>query len=207
MKYVFILGVTAAVLIFLGAYFLFGADIDSAREMNSVQDSTLSTEDVLVSEENQQVQGSGTFLDLQNLGKSLECQVRYDMQEEGELEGTLFVSDGKLRTDFVLESPEYGQYASSVILDDEFLYSWSAIEGSLYGVKIAVAELEGSAAEAQSTGPVAMDENISYTCTPWVAVDASVFTPPSTVRFQDMSNIQNAAMEYGTIYEEGELPY
>lgn len=129
------------------------------------------------------------------------------MQEEGELEGTLFVSDGNLRTDFVLESPEYGQYASSVILTDEFLYSWSAIEGSLYGVKIAVAELEGSAAEVQSTGPVAIDENISYTCTPWVAVDASVFTPPSTVRFQDMSNIQNAAMEYGTIYEEGELPY
>lgn len=207
MKYVFILGVIAAALVCLAVYFVFGIESDSAREGSSALGTTLSEENQVLTVENEEVVGMGTFLDLQKLNKNLECQVSYSMQEEGELEGTLFVADGKVRADFVLESPEYGQYASSVILNEEFLYSWSAIEGAMYGVKMAIADLEDSSNEPQPTGPVSLDENISYDCTPWMAVDASVFTPPSTVRFQDMSNIQNAAMEYGTIYEEGELPY
>jgi hypothetical protein len=54
----------------------------------------------------------------------------------------------------------------------------------------------------QSHEPVPLDANVKYTCTEWTEVDGSVFVPPVEVKFQDLSGVINAGMEYGDIEAE-----
>jgi len=204
MKYVLILGVVAIALVSFSVYFIFGSGSDSVVSEFSAQESGVETEGgSMAQEQSEFIEGLGTFADLQALRKDFECQVRYDLSAEESIEGTMFIADGKVRTDFLMESDELGDYAASAILLDDYVYSWSAIAGSSYGIKIAMADLQNTDEQLDSAVPVAFNEDISYTCTDWPQVDHSVFIPPGTVQFQEVS----ADMEYGTIYEEGELPF
>lgn len=146
-------------------------------------------------------EGEGTLEFLRLLGEDLECTIRYeDTEEQRVVEGTYFVSDGSMRGDFLTESPDLsGQVLSSMIIDGQNMYIWSDIDGQQYGMKVQLASVVDPAVDTRE--PVALDEAVRYDCKPWPAVDRTVFTPPATVIFQDMSTLMQSGMEYGTIYK------
>jgi hypothetical protein len=150
-------------------------------------------------------QGVGTLESLRLLGTAAECTINY-VAEDGSapVEGTYFVSEGKMRGDFLITSPEMEeQILSSMIMTDDQLYVWSVIEGESYGFKAPKATLSESDTEVKT--PIGLETNVDFKCKAWKEVDNSVFIPPNDVLFSDMSALQKAGMEYGTIYEtEGE---
>jgi hypothetical protein len=137
--------------------------------------------------------------------ESLECQLTYIPNPlEAEITGSLFTADGKVRGDFLVPTPDLnGQMLSSVIFDGTTLYSWSEIEGELYGFKI---DSDSFVPEQGSdTAPIPEDTEVQYTCLTWPAVDYTIFEPPSSVLFTDMTDF-SGVMETGTIYKtEGEF--
>jgi len=207
MKYAMLLAVVAAGLVTFGVYWLFGTGYQAQPVM--VQTESASESGAQLDAPDVKLEGQGSLAELQQLEQSLECQIIYNAPELEAIEGSLFVAKGELRADFLLENADFGQYAASIIVLEDATYSWSQIEGSTYGVKLPTQTLsvmqEDTATD--SALPVGLDEDISYDCRVWEAVDYSVFIPPSTVLFQDVAQLEQSGMQYGTIYEEGELPF
>ena len=77
--------------------------------------------------------------------------------------------------------------------------------GESYGVTFQMQSTNET--DIQTQEPVKLDERVQYSCQSWERVDQSVFIPPTDVMFQDMSQVLQEGMEYGTVYEEEEMPY
>ena len=162
----------------------------------------LPTESATTPVVNEPRRGTGSLDSLRLLGEDLECTISYDdPAQQATVEGTYFVSNGDLRGDFLTASPDLsGQILSSMILVNETMYVWSEIEGALYGVQFDLALLTDTTVETSE--PIELDAEVTYDCQPWPNVDRTIFDPPSTVLFQDMNELMQAGMEYGTLYEE-----
>lgn len=206
MKNVLILGSIIILLCVFGYVWLFSAGTDGEEVVRSSQDDPVAATDV---DESRQAEipesGTGTLEELMALGEDIECNITYQTEDSEEpIEGTYFVSDGEMRGDFLTPTPDLsGQMLSSMIMTDSMMYIWSEIEGETYGMKMDLSVLDEE--EAQRNEPVALDEDVEYNCTEWENVDRTVFLPPEDVLFQDFGSTLNGAMEYGTIYEEGEM--
>lgn len=94
---------------------------------------------------------------------------------------------------------------SSIIVLENTMYVWTELSGESYGVKMPVTA--AGADDVPTQEPVGLDERVQYSCQEWSQVDQSVFIPPTDVLFQDLSEVLQSGMEYGTVYEEGEMPY
>lgn len=146
--------------------------------------------------------GRGPLSGLRALGQDVECAVF--PATEGEVairEGSVFVSQGRIRGDFLLEGAE-PVTVSSMIIANGTLFTWSVIEGQSYGVQVDLAAA-GEAPTLDAREPVSLDDEIRYDCKPWGMVDNSVFAPPGDVLFRDLSSVVEQGMEYGTVFEEG----
>ncbi len=193
--------VIAAILAGLAAlYGLFGESSRSVvKDANFVEPEEKLTEVPIV----EKFTGESTLMDLFAFNKSLECKISYVPPDTVDpVIGTYFISDGKLRGDFEIKSPEYETpFVSSMINDRDMFYSWSKIAGQAYGVKIDTANFEEADSDVVRE-PVPVDANVSYDCTEWKNVDGSIFEPPTDVLFKDMNAIMQSGMEFGTIYED-----
>lgn len=139
--------------------------------------------------------GLGTLMSLQAMQKDLECQIAYSKEGEKDVEGTYFISGGKMRGDFIVPTDEYAEdIVSSLILDGQTLYVWSKIGEDTFGF----VSNRASDKPVKSNEPVPLDTDVRYTCSVWESVDGSVFVPPSTVQFKDLNAVMEAGMEYGT---------
>lgn len=206
MKYVGLLSVGAFVLVGFAYYTLFAGPASPVNQESSTSPQPI-PEMVDVDpfdQEREEFAGAGTIAELIDRNESLECQMTYIPNPlEGEITGSLFTADGKVRADFLVPTPDFnGQMLSSVIFDGSTLYSWSEIEGELYGFKLATNSFVSD--ENSDTAPIPDDTEVQYTCLTWPAVDYTIFEPPSAVLFTDMTDFQGV-METGTIYEEGEV--
>ncbi len=206
MKYLIILSGVAVVIAGVLLYVVLGGD---QAPVDTTADSNETSVPEVVTEESTPLEpfsGSGTLASLVGRGQSLECTIVYESPNAPTVEGTYFVNDGRVRGDFLSKVPELGgDVLSSIIMADGEFYSWSEIGGQLYGVKTTATGAPG-ATEGTSAArpPVPDDATVTYDCRPWTQLDNSIFEPPSTVLFQDMSNLMDASMEFGTIYTEGE---
>lgn len=193
-------------LVGFGYYTLFSSPAsESARQSERTQEEyAVQPQSSGVTAEARPRQGTGTLDFLRLLNEDLECSIMLPGKDgDSDIEGTYFVSDGKMRGDFLTEGPDLsGQMLSSMILVGTTMHVWSEIDGELYGMKIDTASLQGGSVDAKE--PVARDVDVSYDCKPWKNVDWTVFEPPSTVLFTDMNEMMNGMMEYGTLHEEGE---
>jgi hypothetical protein len=200
MKNVFILGIIAAVA--LGGFIYFTFFTTPAHELASEAEdaaAALSKEQAATPAAPEPKKGTGTLESLRLLNEDLECTIE-TVAEGQRATGTYFVSGGSMRGDFLTESPDMtGQVLSSMIIDGEMMYVWSEIEGGMYGVKMDLSQ--AAAPEAASREPVSRNAAVEYDCKPWANVDRTVFVPPTSVLFQDMSQLMQGGMEYGTIYE------
>lgn len=176
-------------------------EIDAA--LSTAQQNSQSNVPQSSPEEDIDFEGQGTLASLVGYNQNLECAIAYLPNEyENEIVGTYFVSGNQVRGDFVIESQELGeQIVTSFIQDSLMLYIWSDIGGVQYGTKIAVK----NAQVLDSNQPIPVNAEVTYDCKPWELVDGGVFIPPATVLFKDALDLQDAGMEYGTVYEEGEF--
>jgi hypothetical protein len=200
MKKVLLLAAGVIAIFVFAVLYLFG---DSQETVQPVFDQTVS--DTSVATTSQSLSGVGSLTQLQGMTGNLECQITYDTASEEDVSGTLFLSDGNLRADFLMNNVEFGQYAASVIVLPDYTYSWSQIEGNAYGVRLQTVNVNSQPNGNESGLPLTTSDRVRYSCQEWASVDGSVFMPPATVLFKDAATIEAAGMEYGTIYEE-ELP-
>ena len=206
MKYVAIMGAFALLLVGIAYYLIFYIPSDVKERIEDQQGVVKEVETEAGSEDDQLLVGVGTLDSLRLLDRNLECSFSYADGEATQVVGTYFVSGGEMRGDFLTESPDLtGQVLTSVIIKEATLFLWSEIEGETYGMKAGLGEVSNSGADSKL--PVPLDADVSYDCKRWNNVDPSVFNPPTDVLFQDMSELMNAGMEYGTVYEESaEMP-
>ncbi len=142
--------------------------------------------------------GIDTLTALTKQGKSLECQIVLERGDaEGNIEGTYFTHEGKLRGDFMVPAPDLGgKIISSMIVDTDMLFVWTTIEDQTIGFK---SDLTVRDTSIPTKEPVSLDQSVKYTCTEWEGVDGSVFVPPTDVKFSDADASVKAGMEYGTL--------
>lgn len=128
--------------------------------------------------------------DLMNLGKSQMCTFTYS-STNGNTEGTSYIADGKVRTDYGGTDPEGKSYTGGMIMDSEYVYSWNSQMST--GIKMPVDDsMQQKAQEAQNNPDevrkeyVNPDVKVDYNCTAWT-VDKEKFIPPTNINFTDIS--------------------
>jgi len=207
MKYVGILAVGAFVLVGFAYYTLFAGPTAPAVPERSRSETSFGDAAPIdpLDQEREEFAGAGTLANLVARNESLECQLTYIPNPlEDEITGSFFTANGKVRGDFLVSTPDLnGQMLSSVIFDGDTLYSWSEIDGELYGFKLSTNSFVSD--EENDTAPIPDDTEVQYDCLTWPAVDYTIFEPPTSVLFTDMTDF-SGVMETGTIYEaEGEF--
>lgn len=143
--------------------------------------------------------GRGPLRELFNTGRNLECQVWQGSSDSSpEMEGSVFLSSGKLRGDFIA-SVNGTTTVTSLIMADGRLYTWSIIDGRGYGVEVPMSDGVASST-VDVRAPLTLDQSVRFACKAWGNIDKSIFTPPTDVLFRDMNTIVEQGMEYGTTY-------
>lgn len=159
------------------------------------------------------ISGRAAMAALIALNRNLECRITSEapvagQEDTAKTEGTVFISGGAIRGDFMLEGDSSTeQIVSSMIVKDDTMYVWSVIDGESWGMKSSLTiSASTSGDQLETKEPVRLDDAVAYDCKPWVGVDRSVFVPPSSVLFRDFSTIIENGMEYGTTFEAGAVP-
>jgi hypothetical protein len=186
------------------SYFaLFSTPAQENFNQLSIDSGSLPTDSVEIKVEKKTPQkGFGTMNELRLLNENIECTIIYTPAESGkEIEGTFFANDERIRADFLIDSPDQkGQILSSIIIENNLMYVWSDIDGDSYGFKTDLGKVAND--DVRSNEPVPVDQNIAYDCKPWELVDNTVFVPPTYVLFNDLDQLKQRGMEYGTIYDQ-----
>ena len=130
----------------------------------------------------------GNIQDLFARGANIQCTFKYD-DEGNNTEGTIYLSGKKMRGNFSLTQGDGTVFASNIIRDENYGYTW--MEGQEQGTKIKIETTEEISETTKENNKknelfALDDKNIDYDCKPW-NVDNSMFTPPSNVKFQDLS--------------------
>jgi hypothetical protein len=125
----------------------------------------------------------GSIRDLAGRTGSYRCEVSgATAQADLAYNGVVFVSNGKVRSDFTL--PEGGVMVEThSIMDGETMYVWSSAMPQ--GMKM---QIPPKSAAPETTAPQSGDIDQSYTwdCDPYTG-DQSVFTPPSEISFMEFT--------------------
>ena len=208
-KNIVLISIIVAVIIGFGYFTLLSSPASETASQLAKEQAELAVENTQNSEDLPEVepkQGVGTLDSLRLLNEDLECKIMFEPKDNSaKVEGTYFVSEGKMRGDFLTESPDLsGQVLSSMIIDGDNMFIWSEIDGEVYGIKMSVSQVGNSS--LPSNEPVSINDDVNYDCVPWKEVDGTVFLPPGSILFRDIDELMRGGMEYGTVYET-ELPY
>jgi hypothetical protein len=188
-------GLVLLIIVIIGGVFFYLSRLKQEAPQVTTNVEDVQIDGVGASPDKKPFSGLSTLMSLQAMQKDLECQIAYSKEGEKDVEGTYFISGGKMRGDFLVPAEEYAEdIVSSLILDGQTLYVWSKIGEDTFGF----VSNRASEKPVKSNEPVPLDTDIRYTCTEWIGVDGSVFVPPSSVEFKDLNAVMNAGMEYGT---------
>lgn len=131
--------------------------------------------------------------DLLTAGQSQKCTYT-DKIENVDAQGTVYISNGRMRTDMTTQIASK-PFISHMIVKDSKAYSWT--DGQTMGFMMGFDP--NKTPEAAPTGTQSVDVNkfIDYKCSGW-AVDEGVFTPPASVKFQEMGSMMSPTGSTGT---------
>lgn len=122
-----------------------------------------------------------TLTNLMTMSGSHKCTFDTSTQDS-QSSGTVYVSGGQMRGDFT--STTAGETVEShMIIMDNTNYMWS--DAMPQGIKMSLESMT-TASDSAPQGAVDPNAAVDYSCSMWVA-DASVFTLPTNITFQDMS--------------------
>lgn len=127
--------------------------------------------------------GSGSLSSLFGMTGSYTCTISSGAPG-GIARGTVYISDGNVRGDFVTVENNGQEIMVSMIQSGEYMYNWSsaASQGVKMKIDTGTSMSIGNAGEAQFDTSAAVD----YSCE-MSSVDANLFVPPSEVQFMDLS--------------------
>lgn len=136
----------------------------------------------------QQTSVMQSLKDLIMSGATVKCDVSFDSGKTS-TSGTTFVSGKNIRADFSTTLSDGKSMTGHMIQDGTFAYIWSSAMPT--GVKMKVEAITGTATasgQAPQTNAVDVNQKMNTTCSPWVA-DSAMFTPPTDVKFTDLSQM------------------
>lgn len=172
------------VVVGVGAFLLVGRPASAPSENNPAEIAD-NTANQLPNESNS---GPATLQNLLRSGKAQKCTFS-DMAEGNNSKGTFYISNGKARGDIDVVAGDQA-INSHMIIDGQTSYIWSnAIDK---GVKITMPDSPAPVADSQP-GQFDANKTVDYKCENWI-VDASLFIPPSTITFSDMSDLTAPAL-------------
>jgi hypothetical protein len=126
-----------------------------------------------------------SLLDLIKIGQNVRCTFRSEVAN-GSTEGTVYVSGQNVRGDFNIKTTSDGKtMQTSMIKTGDTNYVWGS--SMTTGIKMTIS-LDKLAQNKQASQYVDPNQKVDYNCTPW-NVDASLFTPPSNIKFTDMTSL------------------
>ena len=121
--------------------------------------------------------------------------------EGTESSGVVYMSGGRMRTDFVAKTADGQTVESHMILDGDNTYLWS--NQMPQGMKMKINMMNTQAgAQTQANGSVDLDQKLNYNCDNW-STDQGQFNLPSGVTFMDLSTVipgVNAGASAGAAY-------
>ncbi len=170
------LGVGLLVILGLGAVFMLKKT--SAPVPLSVQNIPPSPQPVV----EQKQTGLGSLADLLKSGVSQECDYSY-ATTSAKVSGKVYLSSGKMRSNYTTTISEQPPITGSMIVDGQTMYLWST--GQTQGFK---ATFDETKANEQAKKYVDVKQKVDYSCRPGI-VDASLFIPPTDVKFTDFSEM------------------
>lgn len=143
----------------------------------------------------QEAKGINSFKELMAMGKSQKCTIMYN-QNNVVSNGTVYLADGMMRGDFT-STVDGKAMTTHMITNKTEAYTWT--EGMAQGYKMSIDTNEAAQRQAAQNGKAAADLNqkVNYECSPWNK-DSSQFTPPSTVNFQDFSQMMEQMQPGGS---------
>ena len=190
-----IIGVAIIVLLLLGAggYFLF-----SKNSANPTQTQTSATNEAETATENSAM---SSLLDLVTSGKTTQCN--FSVQSEaGTTEGIVYISGEKMRGDFETTTEDGKTTQMYMIRDADMYYMWG---GELPGGIKMTFDVDELKTNTQANQYVDLNTKTDYRCSDWTA-DNSKFTPPSNVKFTDLSSMMGKESPTGTKTQTGSSP-
>lgn len=121
--------------------------------------------------------------DLLTSGVAQKCTFS-DNTQTGNMDGTTYITTGKMRGDF--NSTVSGKTTGThMIVDGKTSYMW--VDGQTTGFKMSF-DPQSVDTKAPSEQAIDMNKTLDYNCSPW-AVDNSLFTTPTGVKFTDFSTL------------------
>lgn len=134
-----------------------------------------------------QVQGerfNGTFAQLAGRTGSWKCTIDTSAASTT-VTGTSYVSNGKVRADMTMQTPQNGVIETHMISDGTYAYTWSSMMPQGIKMKITT-DQSGMVANAGKSGQgLNANSSYAYRCDPWT-VDASLFVVPTTINFMTL---------------------
>lgn len=124
--------------------------------------------------------GEGTFASLVGRAGSWKCDIKTYV-ENAPSEGTVHISDGKVRADFTSVIGNE-TVTSHMISADGYVYTWS--DAYPQGMKMKIPEGDATAVPGNQGG-VSPDANVEYSCAP-AGASLEAFVPPSSVSFMEL---------------------
>lgn len=173
--------IVLAVLVLGGAAFLIfsGGNKDDVKTEENTQESQSADE---VNVESKDFEEKTTLSKLMGKGGNYMCTFVHSTQM-GESTGSVYISNKKIRGDFVSKVsvpglPNMGDITTHMISDGESVYTWSSM--SAEGYKVPVAQEDKT---AESSASVPTDQELDYKCVGWT-VDQSKFSLPTNITFK-----------------------
>lgn len=158
----------------LGGFFLFSKQSPSTQN----QTSNATTGD--------KKSAMGSIVDLIKGGSNVMCNFNTTDDENGYTNtGTIYISSGNMRGDFVT-TKEGKATNMSMIRNGNDNYIWG--DEMETGIKMTISTEDLTEETNENSKYVDLNQKLDYKCNPW-GVDQSKFTPPSNIKFTDLSKM------------------
>ena len=125
-----------------------------------------------------------SLIDLVTSGKTTQCT--FDVEAEtGSTKGTIYIAGEKMRGDSETTTENGKTSQMFMIRVNDMYYMWG---GELPGGIKMTFNVDKLKSNTQANQYVDLNAKTDYSCSDWTA-DASKFTPPSNVKFTDLSSM------------------
>lgn len=179
-----IVGIIAAVVILLGAggFFLY-----SQNKNDSQPNTTTATQ-----ETPKETSMESNLTSILKSGKTQQCTFTFADESGNSTNGTAYISGDKMRTN-VTSSTNGKSSTIYVIRNGDENYIWGSDFPNNTGMKMTLSIDEYTTNE-ESKKYFDPNLNAEYDCSDW-KIDSTVFNPPTTIKFQDLSAMMQGMMK------------
>ena len=127
-----------------------------------------------------------TLVNLLTSGQSVMCTFEYSGESKNTSSGTVYIANGNMKGEFDVTDKDGKKSHMQMIRNGDSNYIWGdEVDG---GIKMTLAtkDLESDTSTNQYFD--FNNNNVNYDCSAWSA-DNSVFTPPTDIKFTDLSSM------------------